>query len=147
MCLGNTLANRGALAYDQDVARTVADLMLSEPKTLPAGASVDDARRMLASGRTRMLLLVDGPAFRGAVTSIPEDAAEDDAALTFVDAAAETLSPDTPTPDALGRLRASPHGRIVVLGDGDRLLGLLCLNRDGTGLCTPSGSVPFAATG
>jgi len=113
----------------------VADLMLRKPKTLPADATVADARAQLASGRAKMLLLVDGAEFRAALTAIPPDADDDAPAIGFADADTETIAPDAPGDDVIARLNTSPHGRIVVLDEQRNLHGLLCLSSDGSRLC------------
>lgn len=119
---------------------TVADVMLRQPKTLAAGATVAEARQALESQSTHMLLLVDGDRFRGAVTAIPADADPGDPALTFVDSSAPVVTEDTPVSAALARLEHRPSGRLVVL-DGDRLAGLVCLAKDGVTFCGTPGSM------
>src|SRR5262245_28693172 len=113
----------------------VADLMLRKPKTLPADATVADARAQLARGRAKMLLLVDGPELRAALTAITPDADDDAPAIGFADADTETIEPDAPGDDVIARLNAGPHGRIVVLDEQRNLHGLLCLSSDGSRLC------------
>jgi CBS domain-containing protein len=119
---------------------TVADVMLRRPKTLTAAATVAEAREALESQSTHMLLLVDGNRFRGAVTAIPSDAAPDEPALAFVDASARVVTEDMPLSKALSRLERRPSGRLVVL-DGDRLVGLVCLAKDGVTFCGTPGSM------
>jgi CBS domain-containing protein len=119
---------------------TVADVMLREPKTLAADATVAEARQALATQSTHMLLLVDDDRFRGAVTAIPADADPDEPALAFVDASAPLVTEDTPVSEALARLDQRPSGRLVVL-DGDRLAGLVCLAKDGVTFCGTPGAM------
>jgi len=113
----------------------IADLMLRKPKTLPADATVAEARAQLASGRAKMLLLVDGTEFRAALTSIPADAHDEQPAIAFADGDTETIAPDAAGDDIIARLNANPHGRIVVLDEQRNLQGLLCLSSDGSRLC------------
>jgi CBS-domain-containing membrane protein len=116
-----------------------ADLMLRDPKTLTADASVAEVRDQLANPRVQMVLLADDRAFKGAVTQIPADAAPDDRALDYADPEAEVISPRASADDAFERAAASPTRRVVVLDDDRTLLGLLCLNASRTGFCgTPS---------
>ena len=119
----------------------VADVMLRDPKTLPAGTTAAEARRALEKPSVQILLLVDGERFLGPVTAIPDDAHADDPAIAFLDPSAPTASQETPVSDALELLDDKPHGRLVVL-DGARLVGLVCLNSDGTGFCGVS-ATPF----
>jgi CBS domain-containing protein len=114
------------------------DLMLREPKTLTADASVAEVRDQLANPRVEMVLLADGRAFRGAVTQIPADAAPDDRALDHTDTDPEVISPHASADAAFERATASPNRRVIVLDDDRNLLGLLCLNRDRSGFCGSS---------
>ena len=115
-----------------------ADLMLRDPKTLTAEASVAEARMLLANPKVQMILLTDGSAFKGAVTQIPADASPRDRAVNYVDAEAETISPDASDDEAFERAAANPTRRVIVLDEDDKLLGLLCLNPDRTGFCQAS---------
>jgi CBS domain-containing protein len=119
---------------------TVAEVMLRHPKTLAADASVAEARTALESQSTHMLLLVDGERFRGAVTAIPAAADPDEPALGFVDPSALIVTEDTPVSTALARLAHRPSGRLVVV-DGERLAGLVCLAQDGVTFCGTPGSM------
>jgi CBS domain-containing protein len=119
---------------------TVADVMLRHPKKLSADATVADARTALESQSTHMVLLVDGDRFRGAVTAIPAEADPGEPALGFVDPSAPVVTEDTPVSTALARLEHRPSGRLVVL-DGQRLAGLVCLAKDGVTFCGTPGSV------
>jgi CBS domain-containing protein len=119
---------------------TVAEVMLRRPKTLAADATVAEARKAFESQSTHMLLLVDGERFRGAVTAIPADADPDEPALGFVDRSAPIVTEDTPVSAALERLEHRPSGRLVVL-DGQLLVGLVCLAKDGVTFCGSPGAM------
>ena len=114
--------------------RTVADVMLRQPKTLPADVTVAEARASLEKASVKMLLLVDGSRFSGAVTSIPEDADRDAEALDFAEESPLTATEDMSVGEALERLQRRPNGRLVVL-DGEDLAGLVCLTSDGRDFC------------
>jgi CBS domain-containing protein len=120
--------------------RTISDVMLRAPKTLPADVTVADARQALGRSSVQMLLLVDGDRFSGAVTAIPEDAAPEEPALRYRDGSPPSAAEDTPVSEALALLDDRPHGRIVVL-DGDRLAGLVCLAADGQRFCGTPGAM------
>jgi CBS domain-containing protein len=123
--------------YHRDVAASelmVGDVMLRNPKTLRADVTVSEARRALEHSSVKMLLLVDGSRFDGAVTDIPADADPTEPAIRFASASPPTATEDTPVSEALERLDRRPSGRLVVL-DGERLVGLVCLTTDGTGFC------------
>ena len=81
-----------------------------------------------------MPLLVDGTG-TGAVTAIPGARRGPG---RYVDTSAPVVAEGTPVADALERLEHRPNGRLVVL-DGDELVGLVCLAKDGVTFC---GSAP-----
>jgi len=112
----------------------VADVMLRHPKTLPADVTVAEARLALENAKVKMLLLVDGSRFRGAVTTIPDDAEQDVPALGFADESPQTATSDLSVTEALERLDQRPNGRLIVL-DGEDLAGLVCLTSDGKDFC------------
>lgn len=118
----------------------VSDVMLRNPKTLESDVTVAEARAALEREGTYAVLLVDGSRFRGAVTTIPADADPGDPALRFVDEAAAVVREDTPVTDALALLDEKAHGRVVVL-DGERLVGLVCLTEDGKRFCGRPGAM------
>jgi CBS domain-containing protein len=113
---------------------TVSEVMLRTPKTLPADVTVAEARAALERASVKMLLLVDGSRFRGAVTEIPDEAVPERRAIEFVDDSAPTVAESTPVSQALEQLDERSSGRLVVL-DGDELVGLVCLARDGVTFC------------
>jgi CBS domain-containing protein len=115
--------------------QVAADLMLREPKTLPGDATVEDVRAVLANPKVQMVLLADGATFRGAITEIPDTAGAAEPALRYADPDPETISPTESGESAFERATASPHRRVIVLGDDGELAGLLCLNARRTGFC------------
>ena len=120
--------------------RTVSDVMLRNPKTLPSEVTAAEARAALEREGTYVVLLVDGSRFCGAVTEVPADADPGDRAIRFVDASAPVAREDTPVSDALALLDERAHGRIVVL-DGERLAGLVCMTGDGERFCGRPGAM------
>ena len=88
--------------------RTVSDVMLRNPKTLPSDVSAAEVRAALEREGTYVVLLVDGSRFCGAVTEVPADADPGDRATRFVDASAPMALEDTPVSDALALLD-EPH--------------------------------------
>jgi CBS domain-containing protein len=112
-----------------------ADLMLRNPKTLAAEATVAEVRGLLENPQVQMILLADGPAFKGAVTAIPADAEPTDLALAYADVGAATISPHAPAAEAFDRTAGSPTRRVVVLDEDRNLLGLLCLDPSLTRFC------------
>jgi CBS domain-containing protein len=122
----------------RDGAALVRDAMVGRPKTLPAGASVDDLRALFANPHVRTALLVDGDRFAGAVErdDVPASADGTGPARALATMPAATVEPDTPLAEAQAILDADANHRLVVLdADGATLRGLLCLTTDRTGFC------------
>ena len=92
--------------------RAVSDVMLRNPTTLASDVTVE----------------------------IPADADPGDPALRFVDEAAVVVRADSPVTDALALLDEKAHGRVVVL-DGERLVGLVCLTEVGQRFCGRPGAM------
>ena len=113
---------------------TVSDVMLEQPKTVPSSATVADVRELLAKPSVQMLLIADGDRFMGALTELPDDADDMLPAIVYADATPESLAPDASAAEAFERTSANPHRRVVVL-DGDRLVGLVCLDETRTRFC------------
>jgi CBS domain-containing protein len=120
-------------------AQVVADLMLRNPKTLPAQASVADVRAMLDNPSVQMVLLAEGQTLAGAITELPSDARPDGPALDYADRKPETIGADEPASVAFARTAANPHRRLVVVDGDARLLGLLCLDESRTRFCGATG--------
>jgi CBS domain-containing protein len=122
--------------------RTVADVMLRKPKTLPAGSTVADVVEFFGSPRQQIALLVeDDGVFRGALTrgDLPGDADPGAPALGYA-RPATPIAPTEPAAAAFEQIALHPDRRMVVLDDdGETLIGLLCLNTRKTDFCgTPS---------
>jgi CBS domain-containing protein len=118
----------------------VADLMVRNPKTLPADARVSDVRAMLENPSVQMVLLADGQTLAGTITELPSDARPDRPARDYADRDPETIGADEPASVAFTRTAANPHRRLVVVDDDARLVGLLCLDESRTRFCgAPAG--------
>ena len=115
--------------------QSVADVMLADPKTVRGDASVAEVRELFGNRRVQMVLLADGTRFRGAITSLPDDAPSDAPALSFAEPAPEVISADEPAASAYERACVTPSRRIVVLGEDETLLGLVCLDKSKTHFC------------
>jgi CBS domain-containing protein len=113
----------------------VADVMLRDPKTLAADATVGEVREQLDNPRVQMVLLTDGQTFRGAVTALPTGAAPTDLALLYSDECPDSIAPDASAGEAFERAVASPTRRVLVLDEDGNLLGLLCLDPTRTRFC------------
>jgi hypothetical protein len=117
--------------------RTAGEAVTVRGKELPAGATVGEGRAIFASGSVRLIPLLDGEAYAGAVgrddlDGVPDDAviAEHATAQPPIAAASDRVG------DVVAGLRDDAGRRVVVLGDDGRTyIGLMCLDRDRTRLC------------
>jgi CBS domain-containing protein len=126
------------VALDAAQHLTVEAVMLRQPKTLPASATVADLRRLFAKASVRTALLVDGTAFVAAVerSDLPDSAAADTPALEYARDDAERVPPGVLVSDAMPKLERSAEGRLVVVDeDGTTLRGLLCRRGSTDGFC------------
>jgi CBS domain-containing protein len=128
------------IAYDcavteLDTAATVVDVMLRSPKTLAGDATAGEVRGLLENSSVQLVLLADGGVFRAAIGEVPVDAPADAPAREFALAEPPTIAADESAAAAFERASAEPLRRLVVLGDGDELLGLVCLNSSRTRFC------------
>jgi CBS domain-containing protein len=120
-------------------SQRVRDVMLSRPKTLPATATVGDARRVFENVKVMTALLVDGDAFAGMLArdDLPAGARDAQPARSYARSDVERIDPDALVSDARAWLDANDERRLLVIdGDGTTLRGLLCLNRSRTGFCS-----------
>jgi CBS domain-containing protein len=113
----------------------VTDVMLSEPKTLPADATVRQVRALLGNTSVQMVLLADRGTFHGAITDIQSDAPDDANAITFADHNPDSIAPTASADSAFEITARNPHRRVVVLDERRTLLGLVCLNETRTRFC------------
>lgn len=117
---------------------TVAEVMITNPKTLPADAHVADVRAAFARSSIRTVLLADKGRFRGAVERdhVPSDAAGDQPATRYADIDPLTATPAMPMSEAIQLLEVRGEPRLIVLDtDGVTLRGLLCFNPGSSGFC------------
>jgi CBS domain-containing protein len=117
--------------------RTAADVITVRGKELAADATVADARTLFASGSVRLIPLLDGDAYVGAVTRDDLAGALDaDPISDHARSRPPITTASTSLTDALAVLNDDGGRRLVVLGD-DRTtyLGLVCLHRDRQRLC------------
>jgi CBS domain-containing protein len=114
------------------------NFMISTPKTLPAHASVEDARAVLADDHVHMVLLTDGDKLRGTLVraDLPSAGSGHEPALRWAVLRDRTVPPTTPAAVVQAMLIRNKMRRLVVV-DADRtLLGLVCLKRSRSGFCS-----------
>jgi CBS domain-containing protein len=128
----------GTLSREQATDMLVGDVMIANPKTLLATASVGEVREVFEKKNVRTVLLVEGQAFRGAIEreGLPGAAADGEPAVRYADAEPLSATPSTPMTEVLPLLDGREEPRLVVLDeDGATLRGLLCADSSGTGFC------------
>jgi len=119
-------------------ARPVGEAITTRGKELSATDTVAAARRIFVNDVVRVVPVLDGTAYVGA---IDRDAIGDDvpgtAAITpFVSALLPTAIATTSTAEALVALDRDGSTRLVVLAaDGTTFVGLVCLRSDRVRLC------------
>jgi CBS domain-containing protein len=121
------------------VAATVAaDAMVRAPKVHGPALTIGEVRTAFADDHVHMLLLVDEGRLVGTVTraDVPDDAVASGPVLPFAATAGRTVGPAEPIATVLPGMLAGGVRRLAVVGDGDALLGLLCLNRHLGGFCS-----------
>jgi CBS domain-containing protein len=117
--------------------KTVGDLMVKDPKTLPPGASVGEVRSLFRNEHVHMVLLSTSGDLAG--TLLREDlgdAPDDEPALPLSHLQGRTISPQAMADDAQRTLIAQEARRLAVVDDHGRLVGLLCLKRRRNGFCS-----------
>jgi len=136
MVVGDTSPHR--MPLEQALPLTVGELMIPNPKSLRADASLADVRQAFEQSRQRLVLLVDGTVFRGAIDrdAIDPEAASGTPAAQYANGDIPTVTPATAIADAVELLERSHEPRLVVLDeDGQTLRGLLCFNRSSATFC------------
>jgi CBS domain-containing protein len=132
------VATEGTIPLADAVGLTVGEVMIRQPKTLPAEALVADVRRLFERPSVKSVLLADGQRFAGVIErdGLTADAADDARASDYVDPNPLTVTPGLPISDAVKLLERRGDPRLVVLDeDGVTLAGLLCVNATATGFC------------
>ncbi|HEY0952080.1 CBS domain-containing protein [Nocardioides sp.] len=130
------------------VGRTVADVMLRQPKTLPVTASVAEARAALYDDHVHVVLLVDDGILAGAVDRTDLTGAPDSApALEHAVLDGRTVVPTAAAEEARQLLLATGRRRLAVMDEDGTLLGLLCLKRRRTGFCSDADVAARAGAG
>lgn len=117
---------------------SVAEVMIARPKTFGSDVAVGEVRRAFGQSSQRVVLLVDGSTFCGAIDrdALDPNARDDDPALPFAAGEVATVTPNTPLADAVELLDDNREPRLVVLDeDGHTLRGLLCFNQSSASFC------------
>lgn len=120
------------------VRLTVADVMIHEPKTLDAHATVEDLRRFFQDDHVHMALLVESGRLLGTVTRADLQASwpHGASALGLSRLVDRTISAETPAETSLETMAERGQRRLAVTDAEGRVRGLLCLKRRLTGFCS-----------
>lgn len=118
--------------------RCAGDVMISNPKTLPAHASVEHVRAVLVDDHVHMVLLTDGATLRGTLmrADLPPALPDNALALSWAVLSGRTIAPETPLNQVRTTLAKRSMRRLAVVGADRTLLGLVCLKRSGSGFCS-----------
>lgn len=115
----------------------VRQAMIARPKTISRYASVGEARILFENPKNRLLLVEDDGIYSGHVLreDVPESEPDEAPLLLHIRRDCPQIGPDDSVADALPMASDAFDNRLVVVGDGDRLEGLLCLNKRDGYLC------------
>jgi CBS domain-containing protein len=117
--------------------RTAREVVTVRGKELPVDATVAAGRALLASSSLRLIPLLEGDAYAGAVERDAIAAADDGEPIAaYATQRTPVTTASTRVADAIAALGEDGGRRLVVLGD-DRTtyVGLICLHREGQRLC------------
>lgn len=123
----------------------VTDVMLGDPQVCGQSTTVDHARAFFSSTHVHMLLLTFtgrvGEPLLGTVArdDLPDRGEARAPALSYARLRGRVVHADVSAEEARRTLHAAGKRRLAVVDDSGRLLGLLCLKRDGTGFCSDAG--------
>lgn len=117
-------------------ACTVADAMLRVPKTCDADTTIAQARDAFRNDHVHSLLIVDGRRLLAVIerTDVQAGCPATPALLTGR-LAGRIINPQAALEPVRQSMITQSRRRLAVV-DGDRLLGLLCLKRTGSGFCS-----------
>ena len=128
----------GRFSLEEVIEKTVREVMVRAPKTLPGAATVGDVRRAFERSSVRTVLLTEGHRFVGAIerAGLPADAPDSAAASEYVELQPLLATPGMPISDAVKLLEGRGEPRLIIVDeDGLTLRGLLCGSGGATGFC------------
>jgi predicted transcriptional regulator len=123
---------------DEALPLNVGEIMIARPKTFRSEITVGEVRQAFEQSSQRVVLLVDGSTFQGAIDrdALDPKAPNTAAAVAFARRDVATVTPATPVADAVELLERNREPRLVVLDeDGHTLRGLLCFNQSSASFC------------
>jgi CBS-domain-containing membrane protein len=135
-------------AMGQTDTDCVGRAMVTIPKTHDPETPLVEIRSLFEDDHVHMALIVD--ADRLLITTIERSdldqiQSESRPVPQIGTLHGRTIGPAASIQDATSRLKAQQRRRLAVVDETGRLLGLLCLKRDGTGYCSDGGVLQRAA--
>jgi CBS-domain-containing membrane protein len=138
----STLLGRPVAAQEGTVGNQVSDVMVTGPKVYGPESTLEEIRALFSDDHVHIALVV---ATDGRLITTIERA--DLAATTSSSTAiaglgtlvGRTVGPSYPVDAATAVLLGEGRRRLAVVDHSGRLLGLLCLKRDGKGYCSDDG--------
>jgi CBS domain-containing protein len=130
--------SRHRIPRDEALPLSVGEIMIGRPKTFRSEITVGEVRQAFEQSSQRVVLLVDGSTFQGAIdrNALDPEAPDTAAAVTFARRDVATVTPATPVAEAVELLERNREPRLVVLDeDGHTLRGLLCFNQSSASFC------------
>jgi CBS domain-containing protein len=121
-----------------EAPRTVADAMIPAPKISGPEATVRDVKALLENDRVHAVLI----AHRGMLLAVVErsdldrSTSDEASALSVGRLSGRVVAGDHSLQAAHRWMTGSGTRRLAVVDEGGRLVGLLCLKRDGRGFCS-----------
>ena len=115
---------------------TVGDVMLREARAIGPETPAAEVRETFANPKVKLLLVTDGERFLGTLSPDDLPAGAEGPVGPHVRADAPRVAPEDTVQHALELLDADGASRLPVVDAGDRLQGLVCLNRGHDVFCT-----------
>jgi CBS domain-containing protein len=118
--------------------QTVADAMIQAPKTSGPEATVRDMKALFENDKVHAVLIVDGDVLLAVVerSDLDQSTSDEASALSVGRLSGRVVAGDHSLQAAHRWMTGSGRRRLAVVDDGGRLVGLLCLKRDGRGFCS-----------
>ncbi len=130
------------MARKSAAGRRVGDAMVTYPKTHGPGSGLAEIRAFLEDDHVHMALIVAAGGRLVTTIERPDLAATTSSSVAVAKLGTligRTAGPADPLGAATATLLREGRRRLAVVDDFGRLLGLLCLKRDGTGYCSDEG--------
>jgi CBS domain-containing protein len=125
------------LDIEQVLDRPVSEVMIRRPKSLPADATVGEARAMFANPKVLVVPLVepDGRVLAELGRDEVPSSAQDSEHAAAYGSEPHLIAPDATMQAAVDTLTELDGERLVVVDEDGRLAGMLCLNRSHGRFC------------